>query len=64
MYEMVRAGMDTAIGLENFFDNLDDALKKAREVVGSPDENEVALAPVEAEELHLPGSHPTSTLMK
>jgi SulP family sulfate permease len=34
LFEMVRVGMDRDIGLDNIFDNLDDALKKAREVVG------------------------------
>jgi len=28
--------MDTEIGLDNIFDNLDDALRKARVLVGSP----------------------------
>jgi SulP family sulfate permease len=34
MYEMVKAGMDQEIGLDNIFDNLDEALKKSREVLG------------------------------
>jgi SulP family sulfate permease len=34
LFEMVRAGMDAEIGLDNIFDNLDDALAKARQVVG------------------------------
>ena len=34
LFEMVKAGMDREIGLEYFFDNLDDALDKAREIVG------------------------------
>lgn len=36
MFEMVRAGMDERIGLENIHDNLDDALRRAREVLGMP----------------------------
>lgn len=36
LFEMVKAGMDTEIGLGNIFDNLDDALRKARVLVGSP----------------------------
>jgi len=36
LFEMVKAGMDTEIGLDNIFDNLDDALRKARVLVGSP----------------------------
>ncbi len=39
LFEMVKAGMDKEIGLENIFDNLDEALKKAREVVGAPNGN-------------------------
>jgi SulP family sulfate permease len=35
LYEMVRAGMDEEIGLENIFDNLDEALKRARSLVGA-----------------------------
>jgi SulP family sulfate permease len=34
LFEMVRAGMDQEIGLENIFENLDDALKRARAVLG------------------------------
>jgi SulP family sulfate permease len=34
LFEMVKAGMDREIGLENIFGNLDAALKKAREVLG------------------------------
>jgi SulP family sulfate permease len=34
LFEMVRAGMDAEIGLDNIFENLDEALKKARKVVG------------------------------
>lgn len=33
MFEMVRAGLDTAIGLEHIFENLDDALAAARRIV-------------------------------
>lgn len=37
MFEMVGAGMDREIGLENIFDNLDDALARAREIIaGQP----------------------------
>ena len=36
LFEMVKAGMDREIGLENIFDNLDAALAKARELVGAP----------------------------
>jgi SulP family sulfate permease len=36
LFEMTKAGMDREIGLENIFENLDDALKKARKVVGAP----------------------------
>jgi SulP family sulfate permease len=39
LFEMVKAGMDKDIGLENIFDNLDEALIKAREVVGAPSTN-------------------------
>ena len=35
LFEMVKAGMDREIGLENIFDNLDDALARARELVGA-----------------------------
>ncbi|MFO0874521.1 MAG: SulP family inorganic anion transporter [Phycisphaerales bacterium] len=34
LFEMVKAGMDVEIGIENIFENLDDALRKARTVVG------------------------------
>ncbi len=34
LFEMVKAGMDHEIGLENLFDNLDDALDQARIIVG------------------------------
>jgi SulP family sulfate permease len=34
LFEMVRTGMDEQIGLENIFDNLDDALIRARHVLG------------------------------
>ncbi|MBL9120584.1 MAG: STAS domain-containing protein [Phycisphaerae bacterium] len=33
LFEMVKAGMDLEIGLENIFENLDEALKKARAIV-------------------------------
>ncbi|MBS0186832.1 MAG: STAS domain-containing protein [Planctomycetes bacterium] len=33
LFEMVKVGMDREIGLENIFDNLDEALKKARRIV-------------------------------
>lgn len=36
MFEMVKAGMDVQIGMENIHDNLDDALKRARQVIGLP----------------------------
>lgn len=36
LFEMVRAGMDKDIGLDNIFDNLDEALKRARELVAAP----------------------------
>jgi SulP family sulfate permease len=36
LFEMVKAGMDQEIGIENIFDNLDEALKRARLVVGGP----------------------------
>lgn len=36
LFEMVKAGVDVEIGLENVFENLDDALKRARELVGAP----------------------------
>jgi SulP family sulfate permease len=39
LFEMVKAGMDQEIGLENIFDNLDEALKKAREIVGATNGN-------------------------
>ncbi len=35
MFEMVKAGMDQEIGLENIFENLDDALVAARRIVGA-----------------------------
>lgn len=38
LFEMVKAGMDQQIGLDNIFDNLDEALKKARQVVGAAPE--------------------------
>lgn len=34
LFEMVKAGMDEEIGLENIFDNLDDALVAARRIIG------------------------------
>ncbi len=34
LFEMVKAGMDREIGLENIFENLDDALAVARRVLG------------------------------
>lgn len=36
LFEMVKAGMDKEIGLENMFDNLDGALVRARQVLGHP----------------------------
>ncbi len=35
LYEMVKAGMDVEIGLENIFENLDQALVKARELTAT-----------------------------
>ncbi len=35
LFEMVKSGMDQEIGLDNIFDNLDEALKKARHLVGA-----------------------------
>ncbi|MEZ6243663.1 MAG: sulfate permease [Phycisphaerales bacterium] len=37
MFEMTRAGMDQQIGVENMFDNLEDALARARMLIGSPE---------------------------
>ncbi len=34
LFEMVKAGMDQEIGLENIHENLDDALARAREILG------------------------------
>lgn len=34
LFEMVKAGLDRQIGLERIFENLDDALKSARQLVG------------------------------
>ena len=34
LFEMVKAGMDQEIGLENIHENLDDALVRAREILG------------------------------
>jgi sulfate permease, SulP family len=42
LFEIVKAGMDREIGLENIFDNLDDALRKAREVPGVSNGNGVS----------------------
>lgn len=39
LFEMVRAGMDVEIGLDNIHDNLDDAIKQARQVLGLPPTN-------------------------
>jgi SulP family sulfate permease len=36
LFEMVRAGLDRKIGTENMFDNLDDALTRARQIVEAP----------------------------
>lgn len=36
LFEMVRAGLDQKIGTENMFDNLDDALTRARQIVEAP----------------------------
>lgn len=45
LFEMVRAGMDTEIGLDRIFDNLDDALASAKSIVeGQPP----ALPPTQA----------------
>lgn len=35
MFEMVRAGLDQKIGLENIFENLPGALAKARELLAA-----------------------------
>jgi SulP family sulfate permease len=35
LFEMVKAGMDREIGIDNIFDNLDEALRRGREVVGA-----------------------------
>lgn len=53
LFEMVRVGMDIDIGLDNIFDNLDDALKKAREVLGVTNGNGAVPAPAE-----LPAAEP------
>lgn len=45
LFEMVKAGMDQEIGVENIFDNLDEALKRARQVVGAPSGNGGSAAP-------------------
>ena len=45
LFEIVKAGMDKAIGVENIFDDLDGALRKARQVVGAPNGNGVAPKP-------------------
>ncbi len=36
MFEMVKAGMDREIGIENICENLDDAIVRAREIMGVP----------------------------
>src|SRR5262249_32656140 len=36
LIEMVKVGLDKKLGLENIFENLDDALAKAREIVAQP----------------------------
>ena len=36
MFELVRVGLDEKIGLENIFENLPEALAKAREVMNGP----------------------------
>jgi SulP family sulfate permease len=36
LFELVRAGMDKRIGLENIFENLDDALRRANEITHAP----------------------------
>jgi SulP family sulfate permease len=46
MFEMVKAGMDTEIGLDNIFDNLDDALIKARHVLGIKNGDGTPLPPI------------------
>ncbi len=37
MFEMTRSGMVDRIGVENMFDNLDDALARARMLIGDPE---------------------------
>ena len=52
LFEMVKAGMDTEIGLDNIFDNLDEALARARELLGAPARRpgrSVAAAPAEVD---------------
>ncbi|HUO09875.1 MAG TPA: SulP family inorganic anion transporter [Phycisphaerae bacterium] len=41
LFEITKAGMDKEIGLENIFSNLDDALAKARQVLGISNGNGV-----------------------
>jgi SulP family sulfate permease len=36
LFEMTRVGLDHTLGLENIFDNLEEALSKAREILGLP----------------------------
>jgi SulP family sulfate permease len=47
LFEMVKAGMDEEIGLENIFDNLDEALKRARNLVGLNGSEHTKQPPIE-----------------
>jgi sulfate permease, SulP family len=55
LFEMVKAGMDKEIGLDHIFGNLDEALKKAKEVLGIPNGNGVGPAQSQGPAL-VPGS--------
>ncbi len=44
LFEMVKTGLDRKIGLENIFENLDDALAKARTLVGGPENKPAPVA--------------------
>ncbi|MBS0196269.1 MAG: STAS domain-containing protein [Planctomycetes bacterium] len=45
LFEMVKAGMDEEIGLDNIFENLDDALRRARVLVGAAPNGDASRGP-------------------
>ncbi len=54
LFEFTRVGLDRTLGLENMFENLDDALAAARVMLGLPAEPPVAGVPAEVARGHGP----------